>query len=101
MIWEPGAKVEHDHETTMKTLKPEGLQNIRERNQLLFIWKNLTSVRLIRKHISGLFKRMATHPGYIKIVFMALGKIGPVLKARAKEVREAKVSDEVIFARFS
>lgn len=101
LIWEPNAKVDHNHETTMKTLKQESLQNIRERNELLFIWKNITSARLIRKHISGLFKRMATHPGYIKVVLMAVGKLGPVLKARAREVREAKVSDEVIFARFS
>jgi GT2 family glycosyltransferase len=101
LVWEPDAKVEHNHETTMKTLKQESLQSIRERNELLFIWKNITSVRLIRKHISGLFKRLATHPGYLKVVLMALGRIGPVLKARAKEVKEAKVSDEVIFARFS
>jgi hypothetical protein len=42
-----------------------------------------------------------THPGYLRIFFMALTKIGPVLKARAKEVKESKVSDEAIFARFS
>jgi hypothetical protein len=31
---------------------------------------------------------------------MALGKIGAVTRARGREIREAKVSDEAIFSRF-
>jgi hypothetical protein len=31
---------------------------------------------------------------------MALGKIGAVIKARKKEKREARISDETIFSRF-
>ena len=100
LIWEPDAKVEHKHETSMQSVSPNLLQRIRERNQLLFIWKNLTSIRFTRKHILGLVKRVVTHPGYLRIVIMALIKIGPVLKARVKETKEAKISDELIFSRF-
>ncbi|KKR70230.1 MAG: hypothetical protein UU12_C0026G0003 [Candidatus Woesebacteria bacterium GW2011_GWA2_40_7b] len=100
LIWDPNAKVEHKHETTMKRLPQEYVNRIRERNQLLFIWKNLTSIRFTRKHILGLVKRVVTHPGYLRIVIMALIKIGPVLKARVKETKEAKISDELIFSRF-
>lgn len=101
LLWEPEAKVEHKHESTIKQLSQSYVQRIRERNQLLFIWKNLTSPNLFRKHLVGLFRRIFTHPGYVRIVFMSLLRIGVVLKGRAKEKREAKVSDEVIFSRFS
>lgn len=101
LIWEPSAKVKHEHEGSMQGLPQGPLERVRERNQLLFIWKDLTSARLIRKHVSGLFKRIVIHPGYLRIVFMALSKIGIVIKERGKERKEAKVSDEAIFARFS
>jgi GT2 family glycosyltransferase len=100
-LWEPGAKVTHNHESTISKL-PTGYVNlIKERNQLLFNWKNLTSARLFRKHLAGLFGRTVRHPGYIKIFFVALLRLGPVLLARRKEKKETKISDEAIFARFT
>ena len=72
-----------------------------ERNQLLFIWKNLTSSNLTRKHVSGLAKRVLTHPGYLRIVVMAFTKINKILLARKKEGKEGKISDEAIFAKFA
>ena len=100
LLWDPNAKVEHKHETTMSKLPQGYVNNIRERNQLLFIWKNLGSVNLLRKNIAGVVRRVVSHPGYLKIVFMALAKIGALLKARSKEKKETRVSDEVIFSRF-
>jgi len=100
LLWEPNSHVTHKHETTMSQLPKSYLQRIRERNHLIFIWKNLGSPRLFRKHVLGLFSRLVRHPGYIRIIFMALIKIRSIAKARKKEKREAKVSDEAIFARF-
>ena len=100
LLWDPNAKVEHKHETTMNKLSRNYVNNIRERNQLLFTWKNLGSPNLLRKSIAGVFKRLVAHPGYFRIVFMALIKIGPLLKARLKEKKETKVSDETIFSKF-
>lgn len=100
LLWEPNSLVEHRHESTVGRLPQTYVQRIRERNQLLFLWKNLTSHNLFRKHLWGLLKRVVKHPGYLRIVFMALILLKPVLKARAKEIREAKISDETIFARF-
>ncbi len=100
VLWEPNAYVSHEHESSIKKLSPAFVARIRERNQLLFIWKNLTSRRLFRKHINGLFNRIIKHPGYVRILFMALSKFGMVRKLRAKEKREAKISDEAIFAMF-
>ena len=100
LLWEPKAKVYHKHETTMKTLPRRYVARIKERNQLLFMWKNITSPNLFRKHLVGLLKRSLKHPGYLKIVFIAALKVRRVLKARKKEKKESKVSDEAILARF-
>jgi GT2 family glycosyltransferase len=100
LIWEPNAKITHAHEAAFDHFSKKYVQAVLERNQLLFIWKNLTSANLFRKHLAGLLKRLVKHPGYIRIVLMALGKIGILIKARNKEVKEAKISDETIFSRF-
>lgn len=101
LLWVPLAEVAHEHETTIKKLHGGHVQSIQERNQLLFIWKNITSGQLTRKHIVGLMRRLVSHPGYIKIVLMALGKIGLVLRRRFREAKDSKISDEAILARFS
>jgi GT2 family glycosyltransferase len=102
LIWEPQAKVLHNHESTVSMLPDKNyVQRIRERNQLIFIWKNITSPRLIKKHISGLMSRLVTHPGYLRIVMMAGSMLPKILKARRKEIKESRVSDEAIFSKFS
>ena len=101
VLWEPNARVEHKHESTIGQLSRGFTQRIRERNELLFVWKNITSNHLFRKHIGALFARIFRHPGYIRIVLLALMKLGNVIRARRKERKEAKVSDETIFARFA
>lgn len=100
LLWEPDSMVAHNHESTVKTLPKKYVAGIRERNQLLFIWKNISSKNLFGKHMISLFKRFASHPGYILIIIMSLGKLAAVIKARKKEKKESKVSDEAIFARF-
>ncbi len=100
LLWEPNSVVMHEHEATVRTLPKRYVDRIRERNQLLFIWKNITSPRFTRRHVRGLFKRIVRSPGYLVIFLMALKKIRIVRRLRAKEKKEAKVSDEAIFSRF-
>lgn len=100
LFWEPNAKVIHEHESTMSKLRKGYLSSIRQRNELLIIWKNITSQRLFKKHLQGLLKRLLKHPGYARIVFLAFLKINLIIKARKKEKKEAVVSDEAVFARF-
>lgn len=101
ILWDPKARVVHEHESSMKKLNPKYVQRIRERNQLLFIWKNLTSKNLFRKHRKFLIRRIIRHPGYLRIVVMALRKLSKVKRLRKIEMRESSVSDEAIFARFN
>ena len=100
LLWEPRSKVIHKHESTIGKLPRKKVQRIHERNHLIFVWKNLTSPNLFKKHLVGLISRVSKHPGYLRIVLMALGRIRGVLKARKKEKKESKVSDEAIFARY-
>jgi len=101
ILWEPRAIVEHHHESTISKLSPKYVERIRQRNHLLFIWKNLTSKNLFKKHLSGLFRRAFRHPGYFLIIFIALPRLGLAFKKRKKEIKESKVSDEAIFTRFN
>jgi len=101
ILWEPNSHVVHNHESTNSKISKKYRIRIQERNQLLFIWKNLTSKVYIRKHITGLIKRIIKHPGYIIIFIMAVFKFPIVLKRRKREKKESKISDEAIFSSFS
>jgi hypothetical protein len=92
--------VVHNHESTISKFPKKYVQRVRERNQLLMIWKNIHSPVLIRRHIVGVIKRVVRHPGYIRIVLMALGRLGTALKERSKEIKLSRVSDEAVFSRF-
>lgn len=94
-LWDPRAKVVHRHEQTLKKLRKGYLSLIKERNQLLFIWKNLTDTRLFLKHILGIFYRLR-NPGYIKVILAALLKLPTIFPKRLKEREEAIISDRKI-----
>ena len=99
-LWEPNGKVVHQHESTISKFPKKYVARVKERNQLLMLWKNIQSKNLIRKHIIKMFSRAIVHPGYFIIIFMALGRLPIALKAKKKEIRECKVSDEAIFANY-
>jgi GT2 family glycosyltransferase len=103
LLWDPEALVVHAHESVinLSNFKKQYLNIIKERNELLFIWKNITSKRLFRKHQTALFNRLKRHPGYIKVIIATLPKLSLVRKRREREKNESTVSDEAIFSRFS
>lgn len=102
ILWVPEAQVVHAHESVINpsNFRKRYLNLIKERNELLFIWKNITSKRYTKMHRNALFERLKKHPGYIKVVLAALLKIRTVMKRRKREISEAIVSDEVIFEKF-
>jgi len=103
IIWEPLALVEHKHEGTINTssFQKTYMDRIKERNELLFLWKNITSDTMWRRHIIGVTKRFLNHPGYIKVILLALKKRNLVFKKRRFEIKESTVSDEAIFTQFN
>ncbi len=98
LIWEPKAVVEHKHESTINTkhFSKRYMDYIKERNQLLFHWKNLDLTWLLTKHVPGLIWRLRK-PGYIVPIALALIKLPHLIVRRIKERKESKVSNEEIF----
>lgn len=99
LLWDPLCIVEHEHEATISKIALGKRRRIEQRNHLFFIWKNLTSKNMIRKHFLSLIKRCVQHPGFIVITFLALSKIRVLIKARKKELKESKISDEMLLTR--
>ncbi len=101
VLWDPRANVIHEHESTYKKLNQKYISRMRERNYLLFNWKNLTSERLMAKHTIAIIKKVLFHPGYLRIVLMARSKWKELIEKRKIEQKETTVSDEAIFAKFN
>ncbi len=74
-IWEPGAVVTHEHESTAKKLNPHYIGLIRQRNELLFNWLNITDFKLVLGHFTFLFTHSLRHPGYLKVILSALWRL--------------------------
>lgn len=101
ILWEPKAVVHHKHEGTISRFSQDYVRLISQRNQLLFIWKNITSLKMRLEHKFWLFRKLFVTPGYWKPFLAALAKLPVVLPGRFKEWREEKVSDEEILEFFN
>ncbi len=72
IIWDNKSIVHHIHESTSKKLKQNFVSMIKERNELLFNWINVTDKDLVSSHLKHLVSYSLRHPGYIKIIISAL-----------------------------
>ncbi|MDO8452898.1 MAG: glycosyltransferase family 2 protein [bacterium] len=83
LIWEPRAMVVHKHESTInpKNFSKKYLDYIKERNQLIFHWKNLPLGWLLTVHLLGLLKRLL-NPGYLVVILMAIVKLPQIIIKR-------------------
>lgn len=102
-IWEPRSRVKHYHEAGVIAthFNKKAVTRVAERNHLLFIWKNITSKKLINEHKKKMAEMLILHPGYCPIFLAALEKLPQVLQKRKIEEKEAKLSDEEVFSIFS
>lgn len=100
LLWNPSGIVVHHHESTISKFPKTYVDRVKERNQLLMLWKNILSPNFLRKHIWAILKRTLSHPGYIRIIIMAMFRINTVLIRRYREIKETKISDEAIFSKF-
>lgn len=98
VLWEPEARVVHDHESTISKLDQQKVDLIKQRNQLLFIWKNITDQQLKRKHYLGLIKRVLLGPNYLKVIISTLKRY---LKFDVQRVSDPQRSDAEILAMFN
>ncbi|MBM3208986.1 glycosyltransferase family 2 protein [Candidatus Shapirobacteria bacterium] len=101
IIWEPKAIVHHEHEQTVSRFSPDYVRRISERNQLLFIWKNISDPKMILEHKFFLGRRLMFYPGYWRPFLAALAKFPQVLPRWLRERKEKKVADREIFVEFT
>lgn len=71
VIWDNESLVFHEHESTAKKINPSYLSLIKQRNELLFTWINITDKDFVRSHRKFLFTHVLKHPGYLKIILAA------------------------------
>jgi GT2 family glycosyltransferase len=100
ILWEPDSIVHHRHESTISQFSPRYVSLITQRNELLFVWKNIVSPGLFKEHQQALIKRIFKNPGYSRIFLAAMVKLPQVLPQRSQEKREARLKDEEIFELF-
>jgi O-antigen biosynthesis protein len=72
VIWDNQSLVYHEHESTAKKINPQYLSLIKQRNELLFNWINITDQNLRESHRKFLFTQVIKHPGYLKVILVAL-----------------------------
>lgn len=101
ILWEPESKVVHDHESTIGKYFPRSYMDyVSLRNQLLFIWKNITSPKLSAQHQKALLKKLTS--GRMWRPFLGcFTRLPAIFAKRRLEKKETKISDEEIFDKFT
>lgn len=101
-LWAPNAKVEHYRQKGVieENFPKSFVSRIAQRNQLIFIWKNITDSELIKQHIFTLVKMLVTHPKYWPIFLSALVRLPEILRKRRMEMKRNKYLDKEILSRF-
>ena len=97
IIWEPKALVFHEHESTAKKLNPAYISLIKQRNELLFNWLNVSDTSYRLDHLLFLFKHTLQHPGYFRIIITALWR----LLSHSHLQRKFIISDQNVLAHVS
>ncbi len=97
-IFEPKSLVEHYREKGViaANFSKGFVDRIAQRNQLIFIWKNITSPELFSRHKKAVVKMLIKNPKYWLIFLSALVRINQIIKRRHVEQRQAKLTDEEI-----
>jgi len=102
VLWEPKSIVHHQHESTIGShFSKSYIDFISQRNQLLFVLKNITNLRMITENRIYLWKKLLTSIGYWRVFLAVCLKIPMILPRLIKEFLEKKVSDEQVFKQFS
>lgn len=72
IIFDPDSKIIHEHESSFSLINRDYLNLIKQRNELIFNWKNITDPVMRREHFFYLFRHVSSHPGYLKVILSAL-----------------------------
>lgn len=72
VVWGPDSQVVHNHESTFGLKNQKYMNLIKQRNELLFTWLNITDRDLFLSHLKFLITHSLKHLGYLQVIFLAL-----------------------------
>lgn len=96
IIWTPNSLVTHNHESTSKLFDKKYLSDLKQSNELVFTWLNFTQLDYKISHLINLFGYTIVHPGYLRIVLLALRKY-----AKTAKYKQAGISATSIFQKIN
>lgn len=109
-LWESRSWVEHHNQGSLSKEIEKGViashfnsafvQKTAQRNQLFFLWKNITSELLLQQHKQALVKMLITHPRYWSVFLAAVRHLPEVMQKRKLEQQFTKRTDEEILSLF-
>lgn len=101
-LWEPKALVEHYKQVGViaQHFSENRISRVAQRNQLIFIWKNITSKALFKQHKWALFKKILANPKYFGVFLDTYKRKDQIIEKRRQEEKESVVTDEVILSKF-
>jgi GT2 family glycosyltransferase/glycosyltransferase involved in cell wall biosynthesis len=103
VLYEPESLVNHLHYGTIsRFFAPEYKQVIEQRNELLFIWKNIHSRQLWRAHLNRLpilllGSLLNGNMVFYKAFWRSVLEILPLLKKRKEEMSYSRIEDQEVF----
>jgi O-antigen biosynthesis protein len=80
IVWEPDAKVIHQHESSFKKINQNYLNLIKQRNELIFTHKNINDKKLLNSFNKQLVNYTFRHPRFIKVIFAFMKKYPEIIK---------------------
>lgn len=104
LVFEPKAQIWHDHEMTNRSVFGSWMIELYSmKNQLLFVWKNISSVSLLFLHLFWLpyhfvFTTIRTRGIFLLAFLIALTQLPEAITSRQRASRHWKRSDEEILA---
>lgn len=107
VIFEPSSVVEHHHETTNVAALGKPVMNVAAfKNQLLFMWKNITDIQMVIQHLCWLPYHLIvtsykTKGLFLQGFFKAVKQLPEAREKRALERKFAVYSDKEVLAPYS
>ena len=97
IIWDPESHVVHDHQKSViaTNFTKKYITDTAQRNQFLFIWKNIHDSKMLLSHLIRLPRVALSYP---MPLLRALGKLPEVIRKRNQEKRLSKKSDQEIIS---
>ena len=96
-LWEPKSLVDHRHASTISLFPKRYLDQIKERNRLLTVWRNITNPNMLRQNRNTLILRCLYGPNYLKIILAAKRRLASFPPPRVYP----RFSDQQIFNFFN